>query len=72
MCSGGCPGIVDTGTSLIAGPPNDIAALAANIGANLVESDDVSTDQTAQLSGVAKQNLNRRAHQKVELAKLSD
>ena len=52
MCSGGCPGIVDTGTSLITGPSDDIAVLAANMGANLVETGLVSSIPIN--SGVAK------------------
>ena len=62
MCSGGCPGVVDTGTGLITGPSDDIATLAANIGANLVESDNVvSTNQTAQL-WCSQENVNGQAH----------
>ncbi|KAJ8265844.1 hypothetical protein COCON_G00149430 [Conger conger] len=34
-CAQGCPGIVDSGTSLIAGPPSDIASIQQQIGATV-------------------------------------
>ena len=52
VCSGGCPAVVDTGTSLIMGPSDNIAVLAANIGATLVETGLVSSILIS--SGIAK------------------
>ena len=40
-CDGGCPGIVDTGTSLLAGPKDEVTQLNSQIGATALPTGEV-------------------------------
>ena len=41
-CQGGCPAIVDTGTSLLAGPSDQVSELNTHLGAKPLISGEVS------------------------------
>ena len=42
FCVGGCPAIVDTGTSLLGGPPAEVESLNIKLGAQKTPTGDVS------------------------------